>query len=290
MNKGFQIRISSGPGRGLTHPIDTEVLKIGRAAGPNQRAEEGRLYLHDDAVSRLHAELRWRPEQDKYELAHRSGTNLTYVNGEPITECILEVGDEIKVGGVTLELQQADRRWGGEPDTEVTPMSQRQDLQRPPSRSTFAVRAPLEPARAPEPIKRKVSLGAPGGGRLVASDGQEFELKGSLLRIGCPASEEDEPVGFDSEFVIDGQSLSYRNAIVRWDELKQAYIISRGPGPEGLRVRLARQEGGLLWTAEVLENNQGQLRDQDRIFLGEGFHIVFHSGQPESSKVAKIQI
>lgn len=289
MNKGFQIRISGGPGRGLTHPIDTEVLKIGRAAGPNQRPEEGRLFLHDDAVSRLHAELRWSPSQEKYEIFHRSGTNLTYVNGEPISEHLLEVGDEIKLGGVTLELQQADRRWSGEPDKEVTPMSQRQDLQRTPSRTTFALRTPREPARAPEPTKKKVILGAPDGGRLLTSDGQQFELKGNLIRVGSSPDEQEITGGFDSEFEIDGRSLSYRNVIIRWDELRKAYIISRGAG-EGARVRLARQDEGLLWTAEVLEKNQGALRNEDRIILGEDFSMVFNTDKPEESKVAKIQI
>lgn len=289
MDKGYQLRISGGPGRGLTHPLDTEVTKVGRATGPNQRPQEGRLFLHDDAVSRLHAEIIWNEPHQRFEIFHRSGTNLTYVNGEPVTERQLEVGDEVKMGGVTLEFQAADRRWAGEPDQEVVPLDQRKDLQRVPSRTTFAIRTPREPARAPEPTKKKVTLGAPGGGHLTTPEGHQLELKGNLTRVGGPAEQHEETGGFDCEYDIRDRGLCYRNLVIRWDELHRTYMVARGGGDGGVPVWLERKEGGLLWRAALEPNRQGVLRDKDVIRLGDDYTLVFEE-KTEGHSVAKIQI
>ena len=46
---GLQLRITGGPGKGLTHPIDSKQFSIGRARTTDDR-QAGWFRLNDDAV------------------------------------------------------------------------------------------------------------------------------------------------------------------------------------------------------------------------------------------------
>ena len=82
---GYQLRIRSGPNRGLTYIVDAPVLKIGRSIRPGERVP-GWIKVNDDTVSRLHCELFWQDDRQCFRLLHRSTTNSSYVNGEEVED------------------------------------------------------------------------------------------------------------------------------------------------------------------------------------------------------------
>ena len=76
-------------------PLERDEVMIGRAL-------EADVRLNDFRVSRLHARITTQHQADKGENAYRiadlGSTNGTLVNGEPITEVILNDGDKIEIG------------------------------------------------------------------------------------------------------------------------------------------------------------------------------------------------
>lgn len=58
------------------------------------------IVLSDPCVSRRHAQLRWR--FGRYVLYDLGSSKGTVVNGEPITEVVLEPGDVLTLGGVDI--------------------------------------------------------------------------------------------------------------------------------------------------------------------------------------------
>jgi pSer/pThr/pTyr-binding forkhead associated (FHA) protein len=90
-----------GPGRALTIPVDSEVLRIGRGLAADLRLDE-------TSVSRRHAILAPRPTGARI-LDDRS-SNGTYVNGRRVQQADLRSGDVIVIGRVVLRyLEVPDR-------------------------------------------------------------------------------------------------------------------------------------------------------------------------------------
>lgn len=76
-----------------TIPLDQPVINIGRRL-------DNQLILDDSRVSRIHAQIRQRFGRFMlYDLGSRGGTS---VNGQRITECVLQPGDVITLGGSQL--------------------------------------------------------------------------------------------------------------------------------------------------------------------------------------------
>lgn len=73
---------------GRTHiPLDKPIITIGRR-------QTNDIVLDEPTISRQHAQLRWRYGRFiLYDLSNRNGR--TRVNGQPITECVLQPGDVI---------------------------------------------------------------------------------------------------------------------------------------------------------------------------------------------------
>lgn len=106
-HSGLQLRVVDGPGLDGVTDLDQPRLAIGRSRGaPGERAT-GWVFLEDRSVSRQHAELVW--DDDAYRLVHLSQTNLTWVNGDPVTDRRLVVGDVIKIGPIGKCLERAER-------------------------------------------------------------------------------------------------------------------------------------------------------------------------------------
>lgn len=101
------LRIKNGPHKGLEVELKGENLVIGR--------DEGGLQILDQGISRRHAEV-FRIGEMHFirDLGSRNGT---FVNEERITEELLRVGDEVKIGSTICLFE--DRR-----------PSERQDLKR----------------------------------------------------------------------------------------------------------------------------------------------------------------
>ncbi len=64
------------------------------------RRVENDIVLESTTVSRRHAQLRWR--YGRFILYDLSGRGRTAVNGEAVTECVLQPGDVINLGGTLI--------------------------------------------------------------------------------------------------------------------------------------------------------------------------------------------
>lgn len=74
-------------------PLDNQVTRIGRQL-------DNDVVLHEEYVSRLHAEIRL--EDGKYVLYDQQSTGGTFVNSRKIERCVLNSGDLISVGSVQI--------------------------------------------------------------------------------------------------------------------------------------------------------------------------------------------
>lgn len=103
--RGMQLLVISGPERGRVVPLECEELHLGRAASSGAEAP-GWIFFHENTVSRLHAVLRWDHQVGAYVLHHRSDTNVTLMNGQPVTSHPVKPGDQFSMGAVTVEMQK----------------------------------------------------------------------------------------------------------------------------------------------------------------------------------------
>jgi hypothetical protein len=69
------------------------------------RSHESDILLEDPAVSRVHA-LVTRDAAGIYHLVDQDSANGTFVNNQPISEQVLEDGDEIQIGLLVLTFRQ----------------------------------------------------------------------------------------------------------------------------------------------------------------------------------------
>ena len=94
----------------VVHELTDEKITIGRAP-------DNQIQISDSSVSGRHATLTLLA--DRYRLTDLNSTNGTQVNGEPITEVTLQVGDRVRFGivearyeslktGEAQELPEAD--------------------------------------------------------------------------------------------------------------------------------------------------------------------------------------
>lgn len=86
------VRQGKEPGR--IFEIRKDRLTIGRS-------RESDIFLEDLAVSRLHTSVS-RDESGRYLLRDEGSANGTYVNGQRVSEQVLEEGDEVQVGQTVL--------------------------------------------------------------------------------------------------------------------------------------------------------------------------------------------
>lgn len=94
------LRIKNGPQRGLELELKDDTLVIGRDEIP------GGLQILDQGISRRHAEIFRIGEM--YFIRDLGSRNGSYVNEERITEELLRVGDEVKIGSTICAFE--DRR------------------------------------------------------------------------------------------------------------------------------------------------------------------------------------
>src|SRR5579859_6389887 len=86
------VRQGKEPGR--TYDVRKEHISIGRS-------RDSDIFLEDLAVSRLHATI-YRDEMGGYLLRDENSANGTSVNGQRVSECALQEGDEIQLGQTIL--------------------------------------------------------------------------------------------------------------------------------------------------------------------------------------------
>ena len=83
-----------GNDQGMRFELEDAILRIGRD-GSNA------MQLHDNEVSRQHAELR-RVEGDDYLVSDLNSSNGTFVNGQRVRQHRLQSGDHVQTGGTLM--------------------------------------------------------------------------------------------------------------------------------------------------------------------------------------------
>jgi len=91
--------VREGPLAGNRFPVSVSGVKIGRDPSSCQ------VVLNETATSREHA-IVLPAEGGRVTIRNLSGTNPTYVNGRPIQEATLSPGDQIRIAGSVLSLEQ----------------------------------------------------------------------------------------------------------------------------------------------------------------------------------------
>jgi pSer/pThr/pTyr-binding forkhead associated (FHA) protein len=85
-------------------PLNQEVTRIGRQL-------DNDIVLHEEYVSRLHAEIRL--EQGKYVLYDQQSTGGTFVNSKQVDRCVLNSGDLISVANIQIMFVNNNPRFAG---------------------------------------------------------------------------------------------------------------------------------------------------------------------------------
>lgn len=113
--------VIKGTDEGKQFELTGDILEVGRDAG-------NRIRLHDTEVSRRHAEF--RQVEGGYQLLDKASANGTFVNNQPITEAILQPGDQIQIGQSLLiySAGRSDGSTGGDLADRIS-MITRQDVE-----------------------------------------------------------------------------------------------------------------------------------------------------------------
>lgn len=99
----LELLVVQGEGRNSRYLVRCDRVELGRLER-GQVPHEGQVLFPEPTVSRLHAELRWEPQQRAYVLWHRSSTNPTLVNGKKVARCqVVKPGDRVQMGHLVLE-------------------------------------------------------------------------------------------------------------------------------------------------------------------------------------------
>jgi len=101
---GWQLRVLEGPSPGAILPLEGSMVSIGRAPAQAQ-PRAGWIYLQDDTVSGVQAEVHWQADGQKLRLINRSQTNPSKVNELQVAEADLKPGDQIRLGHCLLVVE-----------------------------------------------------------------------------------------------------------------------------------------------------------------------------------------
>lgn len=270
-SSGYQLKIIEGTGRGQVFPLDTKELTIGRAANPGERAP-GYIFLYDDTVSRIHAQLLWSEEANQYVIHHRSQTNPTMINSLPLEEPHnLEPDDVIQIGKLSLQIQQIERRWAQNDES----MRMRMPATAPSSTNDPGL-APLQSKRAyiPMPTEtRKVAVritmsGKGGEARTTwrfkvvegPDAGKVLPLKGTMALGRATAGAEEEP----NQILLHDDHISPEHALLRWSEPDSKYQLV----PVASSIAIQRVIDGLVWLTTVTTTARLLLEPGDLLTMG----------------------
>lgn len=270
----MQMRVTEGSARGSVHPLDAPIMTIGRTPAGLVR-QVGFLYVKDETVSKVQAELHWSDETKTYTLTNRSETNPTKVNEVEVVEPVqLKPGDQIRCGNCVLDLQKADLRFVGR----VPPREPRAETLPPPAPPVAPIIGQAESESKPAPVAMTVETRAHFKLDIVEGPnaGLQVPVRGHTLALGGPLGPEDslENRWFDQEFPFGDRDLPARCLALVWRETENDFeLIS--PEDCTANVSITRHEDGMQWVAQLVAGATGQVQFHDSIQLGRNrFQLV----------------
>ena len=274
-NCGLKLRVVEGDAKGQTYSLDSPQITIGRAQKNGIRTVD-KVFLKDETVSGVQAEMRWLEDKKTFLLINRSATNPTQVNDQPIDSVELAPGDQIRMGRCVLDLQEADYRFGGRPDGPPPalrdssrvgsvpvelPTARTLDLPRP---QESTVKIPKSTALTNRPPFQVEVLSGPEQGRVIPVTGLVLAL-GGPLDLDEPALPKDKK-WFDQEITLGDKSIPPRCLALSWKELANSFELTRvGVHHE---VSVGRCASGFEWTAK-LGSEPGMIIADDVLLLGD---------------------
>jgi hypothetical protein len=93
-----KVVITQGPGSGTEYDVGRAVI-LGRL-------DTNDIPVADKKASREHAKIYQQGQQ--YAIVDLNSSNGTFVNGDPVTKRVLQPGDEISIGMVTMRFEDPD--------------------------------------------------------------------------------------------------------------------------------------------------------------------------------------
>lgn len=183
----YVFEVVKGRQRGRQFDIVDDEVRVGRIMDSHR----GWMRFSDRSVSRDQAILRWDETIDRFVVTNASNTNPTRVNGEAVSERVLEDGDEISMGDVVLRLVAIDVTASS---VDATPRMPLRRAAPPPTSQKKAPARKLPTGASPtqsSPRGEGVARGAHprAGGRLSRADkGRLLAEIGLMLRAGISLS------------------------------------------------------------------------------------------------------
>lgn len=275
---GLQIRVVSGPDKGRTFPLDQREITIGRARSAGDRAP-GWILLNDSTISRIHTDLVWSDDEKGYKLLHRSDTNPTKVNEQPVGEHLVKAGDQIQVGNSFLDVQTADFRFGGVEPERIGQIHAQRQASALPIRNDLQFRDPKreneEEVDTRKLNKRRIALSKRAQLALTVlrgpQQGKRIELTGFHIQMGdqTPIELPEGAHWWDQDVVLDEAALGYRSLAWHWKELENAFEVCPLRTLES-PITLERRVDGTDWIAELpgVVGASVLLRTGDVVYFG----------------------
>ena len=111
MNSQCHLIVESGPDRGKEITVPSAGVRLGRSSRND-------VVMSDPAMSRFHCRFFWQTGST-LAVADLGSSNLTLVNGQPIQEQTLKLGDSIAIGDSLIKVVSVDPAAGTALKSEV---------------------------------------------------------------------------------------------------------------------------------------------------------------------------
>jgi serine/threonine-protein kinase len=209
LTSGMSLHVVAGADNGVRFLLAGREILIGRGE-PGQISTLEQLVLHDPSVSREQATLKWDETKRQYVLSnHPEATNRTLLNGRPVTQQAIGLGDTIRAGHfeaiVALDVPEAPRSVDERP-TEINVELESKPV------------AEVEPEPEPEPEPER----EPVGPSEVA-----FTLRvlsGEDADVGSTFQVRTDELTDGAEFVVGGPGVLIRDFPLRDSSLLGAQL------------------------------------------------------------------
>lgn len=272
-NCGMKLRVVEGAAKGQTYSLDSPRVTIGRAQTNSVRTVD-KVFLNDQTVSGVQAEMHWLEDKKTFLLINRSTTNPTQVNDQPIESVELAPGDQIRMGLCVLDLQAADYRFGGRPDGPPPGLRDSSRVASVPVELPTARTVDLPAQESTVKVQRLAALTTRPAYRIEVLSGPQqgwnFPITGLVLALGGPLDPDEPPLPkdkkwFDQDIPLGDSSIPPRCLALSWKELQNGFELR----PVGVHyeVTVGRRASGFDWSAK-LGNEPGLIIADDVLLLG----------------------